>query len=239
MARLVARLTQDPLRRPRDVHVPVHDGDATVLGPRRLGAEVECWNAGVVGYSSRQELDYYRAHCADLNADHVVLTFHLNDYETTPVTFIEGDRMVAVYGEHGSRNPNAWLYQHSYLYRFYWTRSARTTPAELEESLAREIEAALAGLQSLSAERGARFTVLVFPWVSPPGTWTAAMSEQHRATRRMLETLGIAHYDLTETLERALAAGIEVREDPGDNQHPSAEFGRWIARDLLERGFRP
>ena len=204
-----------------------------------FGAEVECWNAGVVGYSTRQEFDYYRRECADLAADHVVLTFHLNDYETTPVTFLEGDRMVAVYGQRGSRNPNAWLYQHSYLYRFYWTRSARATSAELEQSLAREIEDALRGLQSLTAERSARFTVLLFPWASPPGQWSESMSGQLVATRRLLETLGIDHYDLVETLEGALAAGIDVQEEPGDLQHPSAEFGRWIARDLVERGFRP
>ncbi len=204
-----------------------------------LGPAVECWNAGVIGYSSRQELDYYRLHCADLHADHVVLTFHLNDYETTPVTFVDGDRMVAVYGRLGSRHPNGWLLRHSYLYRLYWTRSLRSAAPDRPEDLEREVADALRGIQALAAERGAELTLFVLPWLEPPGAWSDDMRAGHARTLRLLEALGIRHLDFLATLERAVADGVDVQETPGDLQHPSAEFGKRLARAALDQGFRP
>jgi hypothetical protein len=90
---------------------------------RELGEDYEYWNAGVVGYGSQQELGYYRDYLGGIASDHVILTFHLNDYETTPITFMDGDQFIAVYGRLGTARPNAWLLKNSFLYRFYWSHS--------------------------------------------------------------------------------------------------------------------
>ena len=63
---------------------------------QELGAACEYWNAGVEGYSTLQELEYYRRYLAGIQADHVVLVFHLNDFVTTPVTLRDGERIISV-----------------------------------------------------------------------------------------------------------------------------------------------
>jgi hypothetical protein len=204
-----------------------------------LGAQVECWNAGVVGYSSRQELDYYRRYCGELKADHVILTFHMNDFETTPVTFLDGDRMVAVYGRLGSSQPNSWLLKHSYLYRFAWSKSLEASLEERTVDLQREVEDALRGLKALVAERGAELTVLVLPWLAPPERWTESMVRRHEDSCRLFEELGVPYHAFLETLSSALAEGLTLDQIAEDIQHPTAEFGRRMARELLERGFVP
>jgi hypothetical protein len=53
--------------------------------------EYEYWNAGVESFNTVQEVEYYRRFNRAIQPDHVILTFHLNDFETTPVWFREAD----------------------------------------------------------------------------------------------------------------------------------------------------
>jgi hypothetical protein len=205
----------------------------------QLGEGLEYWNAGIVGYASQQELGYYRDYLGGIAADHVILTFHLNDFETTPITFMDGENMVAVYGRLGSERPSAWLLQNSYVYRFYWTKRMGRTEVSRTISIEHEVEAALRGFQELTRERGAELTVLVLPWLLPRDQWNAPKVKNHEEVLAMLERLGIRHYTFLDTLDAALAEGLQVQEPPGDPQHPSLEFGRRMARDLLARGFVP
>ena len=52
-------------------------------------AGIEYWNAGVESFNTIQEVAFYRRYNARLNPDHVILIFHLNDFETTPVAFLD------------------------------------------------------------------------------------------------------------------------------------------------------
>ncbi len=203
-----------------------------------LGERVELWNAGVIGYASAQELEYYRRYLEGIRPDHVVLSFHLNDFETTPVTFLDGERFVAVYTG-GSARPSPWLLRHSFLYRWLWIRRLRSTAGDRALEIEQEVRAALRGLRDLVQERGAEFTVLVLPWFLPFDRWSEVQRAHHEETVRTLDALGVRHFEFLDALARALAEGVEVQETRGDVQHPSAEFARRMAADLLARGFRP
>ena len=55
----------------------------------------EYWNAGVRGFNTHQELIFYKRYNKRIRPDHVILTFHLNDFTTTPVVFLnKEDRLV-------------------------------------------------------------------------------------------------------------------------------------------------
>jgi len=169
----------------------------------------------------------------------VVLSFHLNDYETTPITFMDGDQFVAVYGRLGSTPPSPWFLLHSYLYRYLWSVRLAATHVERSRAIEQEVEQSLGELQALVRERGAEFSVLVLPWFLPEPQWSEELRRHQRETVQLLERLGVRHYEFLDTLERAVADGITIQETPGDVQHPSGEFGQRMAADLLARGFRP
>lgn len=205
----------------------------------RLGDGYEYWNAGVFGYATEQELLYYRKYLEGIQADHVVLIFHLNDYEVTPVVFPVGDELVAVHSRIGHSRPSPFLMRHSYLYRFVWAWASRRTANARNDSIETDVERNLTELRDLVHARGADFTVLVLPWLLPGREWPAPKPRHHELTRELLTRLGIRHYDFRATLERAVADGIVFQESPGDPQHPSDAFAARMADDLLAAGFRP
>jgi len=205
----------------------------------RLGEDYEYWNAGVPGYATEQELLYYRDYLPTIAADHVLLTFHLNDYETTPVVFESGGEFVAVHAKVGDTTPSAWWMRNSFLFRYAWTRLVRLTSAARPAAIEAEVARDLAALRDLVRARGADFTVLVLPWIQDPAQWPDPKPRHHALTLRVLEELGIPHFDFRATLERALAAGVPVHEMKDDPQHPSLELARRMVDDLVGAGFHP
>jgi hypothetical protein len=204
-----------------------------------LGDGYEYWNAGVVGYSTPQELGYYRDHLEGIRADHVILTFHLNDYEVTPVVFELDGEYVSVHSRIGHTYPNPWLLEHSFLYRFGWSWIASRSGGELGVAIEQEVHAGLRDLRDLVRAREADFTVLVLPWLLDRSRWQAPKPRHHELTVQTLAELGIRHYAFLETLDRAGAEGVSIHEARADPQHPSLEFAREMAKDLLAQGFRP
>ena len=61
----------------------------------------------------------------------------------------------------------------------------------------------------------------------------------HAEVVALLEREQIRHYTFLEELAAALAEGEPVQERPRDPQHPSAAFGRRMAKSMLARGFLP
>lgn len=205
----------------------------------QLGEDYEYWNAGIPGYATEQELLYYRDYLGDIAADHVLLTFHLNDYETTPVVFEKDGEFVAVHAKIGDSYPSAWWMRNSFLYRYGWTTATRWTSASRPAAIEAEIERDLAALRDLVRARGAELTVLVLPWIQAPKDWPAPKPHQHELTLRVLERLGIRHFSFVATLARALAEGVPIHEQGTDPQHPSLELARLMAADVLATGFKP
>jgi hypothetical protein len=83
-------------------------------------ATAEYWNAGVESFNTVQEVAFYRKYNAAIHPDHVIVTFHLNDYETTPIAFRdEAGRLVVYALNQPSREVQPWLFQNSSLYRLW------------------------------------------------------------------------------------------------------------------------
>ena len=202
---------------------------------RRYGpADFEYWNAGVESFNTVQEVAYYRRFCAELQPDHVVLTFHLNDFETTPVAFRAADGSIAVYAPNfpvGELNPV--LYRHSYLYRLALgvvKRGNRHVDSVIDET-----EAALIELRDALRASGTRLTVLVFPFLEPWDDWSRGNQHAHQLILNMLERYDIAYVDLLEPVQEAIRAGVCVQEHKGDTWHPSQALATRLAAYLQER----
>ncbi len=191
-------------------------------------ADYEYWNAGVESYNTVQEVGYYRKFNAALEPDHVILTFHINDFETTPIAYFDGDDFV-VYAPHvPARKIWPWLYRHSYLYRRV-LGSLLARGIVHGAGIVEEVRRDLVGLSAELERAGIRFTVLVLPLLKPLDQW----QEDERAARvQILEILteaGIRHIDLLPALQEAFTRGIEVQQIQGDPWHPNAAVAALFA----------
>jgi hypothetical protein len=192
----------------------------------------EYWNAGVESFNTVQEVKYYRQFNRPIHADHVILTFHLNDFETTPVAFRDADGSLVVFAPNWPvQRLNLWLFQHSYTYR-YWLGLVTPKKTARTEIIA-EVRASLADLERMVTVDGARLTVLVLPILQPVSDWKPEYREYRHLILDILGSLGIRSFDLLEPLNEALTHGVVVAE-PGDRLfwHPSREAAAYFARHL-------
>lgn len=198
-------------------------------------AAAEYWNAGVESFNTVQEVAFYQKYNAAIEPDHVIVTFHLNDYETTPIAFRDDSGRLVVYAlNQPAQQVQPWLFQHSYLYRLWLGQMRRD--GEDFRAVVRETESALLELRDELAARDARFSVIVLPLLQRPQKWR----EQHVGARKrilaFLETEGIVHFDLFPVLEQAYADGIKVQEASGDTWHPNAAIAERFAVYLRDAG---
>jgi hypothetical protein len=194
--------------------------------------QYEYWNAGVESFNTVQEVEYYRRFNQLIHPDHVILTFHLNDFETTPVAFRDTDGTLVVFAPNWPvQRLNLWLWQHSYTYR-YWL-GLMTPKKTARTDIIAEVRASLADLERMITVHGARFTVLVLPILQPVSDWKPEYHEYRRLILDILASLRIRSFDLLEPLHAALADGAVVAET-GDNLfwHPSREAAAYFARYL-------
>ena len=192
----------------------------------------EYWNAGVESFNTVQEVAYYKRFNRPIDPDHVILTFHLNDFETTPVAFREADGTLVVYAPNRPiQRLNPWLFQHSYTYR-YWLGLLSSRKAA-RSAIIEEVRASLAELQRVVAADHARLTVLGLPILRPLNDWKPEYREYRRLILQMLTSLPIRHFDLILPLNKALADGVIVTET-GDDLfwHPSPEVAAYFAKYL-------
>ncbi|MFT5291131.1 MAG: hypothetical protein ACI8QS_002304 [Planctomycetota bacterium] len=214
---------------------------AIVTGLKQVWGEagIEYWNAGVEGYALHQTDLYHSRFLTGLDADHVLFTFHLNDFTATPVAFLDGDRLVVHQTELSSAKTNRWLFERSHLYRLWLSRKL-TPGAENslvpQPDLVQEAEESLVALRDRVEAGGARFSVLLLPWLSPTGEWPERAEVARREALAILERHAIETFDLLRPLEEALTAGEVVRERPRDPEHPSSIFGLRCARALAAMG---
>jgi len=197
----------------------------------------EYWNAGVESFNSVQEVLWYERYNAAVAPDHVILTFHLNDFGSTPIVFRDEAGRLMLHATGGTgRALVPFLYRHSHLYRVLVSRLAGGT--RWERSV-RETRAALERLRDRLRRDHVAFTFVVHPVVRPPGGWSRGERVAYDEALRLAGELGLRSFDLRPALESAIAAGLPLEEEPGDAWHPSAEtaahFARWLhARGLLD-----
>lgn len=193
------------------------------------------WNAGVESFNTVQEVRYYLRYNRALRPDQVVLTFHLNDFETTPVAFVGGDGRLNVYAPAWPlRRPNRWLFEHSLAYRA-WLGLTNPGPRD-RSSVVREVTDSLRTLRDTVGADGGRLSVVVLPLLKPLDQWSAEELGRRSAIASILRDLGIRGFDLVPPLEDALARNREVTESPDDVWHPNDAMAAGFAAFLHDRG---
>lgn len=217
-------------------------GDSVTARGRIVGALArraprpgrEWWIAGVESYDLTQTLAYFRRYLGGIAPDRVVLTFHVNDFQTTPVSFVDAD---------GERHTFAPPPPRSHLWPFGWRHfavwRAALLPFAAELDASRKESAprdALAGIATLCRERGADLHVLVLPPLQDPATWPTDLRRWHALAVRYCDELDLAYTDLAVPLVTALVAGIDPQEIPGDWAHPSQPLADLIADHLIATG---
>ena len=217
-------------------------GDSVVFRGRVIAAlravygdeRYEFWNGGVSAYNTAQEVEYFRRFSGRSRPHEVVLLFHLNDFQSTPIAFEDAQGRLQVIAP--SRHPSRivpWLFRWSHLYRYYV--DASRTPDESDAEA--DIRAHLVELRDLCASRELPLTVLVLPHLAPLPEWTDVHHRRHAWILATLRELEIRHFPLLEPMQRALADGRAIQETPGDHDHPNDEVSGYFARHLEEQGF--
>jgi hypothetical protein len=207
---------------------------------RLFGEEkFEYWNAGVESFNTVQEVNYYKKYNCSINPDHVILTFHLNDFETTPISFYQDDRIV-VYAPNMSMDYiNPWLFKNSDVYRLI-SGLRLNRGKDGRETIIREVHASLADLRDVLSADNIKLTVLILPYLTPPAKWSPDQRQGRQRIIDILEILDIKYFDLFDILEQATRGKVNVQQIKGDIWHPSDEisvmFGKYL---YAERIFQP
>lgn len=190
-------------------------------------AKYEYWNAGVESFNTRQELVLYRRHNIAIKPDHVILTFHNNDFRATPLVVREKGQF-KVYDPGMSLNP--WLFERSYLYRWAWPRT------DDRQGRARQVLESLAEFKALLAQQKVRFSIVLVPMFKPESTWDKSEKWSRQQSQEYFRQLGLPYFDMLPIMEAALQEAKEVTETPGDFFHPNDFIAQQFARELHGKG---
>lgn len=209
-----------------------------VLSQSCQASPVEFWNAGVEGFNTGQEVEYYLRWNHRLEPDHVSLVFHNNDFVATPVVFRNAD------GELDVANPQAYLSKtdvalagRSHLYRHYLGARISRMLEDDPITSATETRAALAKLKTELETQGIGFDVILIPVFKPPAEWTEYEKRSRALSLEIFDELQIPVHDLIRPLKLANRKGLELTESPGDIWHPSDPLARRMARYLIRKGY--
>jgi len=204
----------------------------------RLGAGFECWNAGVEAYNTVQEVMLLERRNLAIKPDHVVLTFHINDYLASPTAFVDADGALVVcsFGHEPFRVDRE-MFSRWHLFRLLtWPWRARLGSVPDRDEHRQQIDDSLARLKELSQEHGFALTVLIHPMLTHRPRWKAKEIDSHKWVRRTLRRQGIQEVDLWPVMVHAVEAGVDMndlREKPNDTSHPSARMGELIADEVI------
>lgn len=201
---------------------------------RRYGDErFEYWNAGVDSFNTVQEVEFFNRYNAPLEPDHVVLTFHNNDFETTPVVFLDDDGKMVLYSPYlPRRSMNGWLFRNTLSYRALLGLLVESRGRSLRADIVSETRRALKELSNTLADRGIDFTVVILPILEPVEHWRPEQHENHATAVALMEELDLQYYDLLEPMQQAMEDGVNPREGGEDNWHPSQEIAEYFADHL-------
>jgi hypothetical protein len=197
------------------------------------GEKYEYWNAGVESFNTVQETAFYEKFNYKIKPDQVILSFHPNDFETTPIAFYDQDRRLVVYAP---RQPlqeiSPWLYKNSFLYRIFLR--FRECQHKDQEKIVREVQKSLVELKNQLGRDKISFTVLMLPLIKPYSQWSQDEKARRQTTIRILQEEHIRYFDLSMVLEDAWHQGLVLKEEPRDDWHPNDRAGAILAAYLAE-----
>lgn len=195
----------------------------------------EYWNAGVESFNTVQEVKYYKKYNSQIKPDLVVLTFHNNDFETTPIAFADGSHKIYLYAPNKPlQNLNPWLLKNSHLYRLIV--GAALAKKKERESIADEIRQSLVELRDILYRDNIALTVLIHPVLKPSHDWSSEEVYSRTKIISLLDELGIRYFDLYPISEKAMKENVHVQEGEGDILHPSSELSALFAQYLFKNG---
>lgn len=190
----------------------------------------EYWNAGVESFNIEQELIFYRRVNRQLKPDQVILTFHNNDFQETPLVVQRDGKLEILFLAKDGTQVDSWWFNHSYLYR--WMISIELGGMDRERRKQSTRQALLDWQQILQQDRS-EFSVILLPILKPLDQWSEIELWSRKTALELLSELKIRHFDLLPSLERALAARVNVQETPDDTWHPSSRVATYFAEDLF------
>ena len=207
------------------------------LAPAAAEGRVELWNAGVDAFGTAQAAAYLDRLMPAVRPDVVVLTFHLNDLETTPTVFLDDKGDLVQFFPGNPRHLSRFLLANSGLYRQWVKRTAELAdPANLDQ----EIEAALRRMERTCRDSGARLMVAILPFLAAPGDYDQDFERYtealHLRAQMRIRAAGIEPCDWRPALAQSLALGETVQAVPGDVMHPHPEVAARLAQALLDCG---
>lgn len=192
----------------------------------------EFWNAGVESFNTMQELVFYRRINSKLKPDQVILTFHNNDFQDTPLVFRENGELQIHFMRRDGSHINPWLFSHSYLYRWLTGLSLGNLDRARQRAAVKE---ALVGFQQTTSQQQVGFSVILLPILKPYSQWTNKEKWSRQNALELLQELGITTYDLFPDMEAALSEGVTLPEAPGDSWHPGVAAAEHFARYLASK----
>lgn len=199
----------------------------------------EYWNAGVEGFNTEQEVFVYFEYNAKIEPDHVILFFHYNDFDATPVVFLNKNNEMVFYAFGMPKfTANLWLIKNSYLYRILnsaYSRILYKQAANLNNSKAKEIKKSLKTLQGALKAKNIRFTVVVLPVLDTYDKWTAFEKSLILKINEMLSELSIEYIDLLPVINDAANKFELFEQSLLDRQHPNDELSKRIAKFLFDK----
>ncbi|MBX3169254.1 MAG: hypothetical protein KF760_17745 [Candidatus Eremiobacteraeota bacterium] len=194
--------------------------------------DYEYWNAGVESFNTMQELVFYRRVNSQLKPDQVILTFHNNDFQDTPLVFRENGELQIHFMRRDGQHINAWLFSHSYLYRWLTGLSLGNLDRARQRAAVKE---ALAGFRQITSQQKVPFSVILLPILKPYEQWTNKEKWSRQNALELLKEEGITTYDLFPDMEAALKEGVDLPESPGDSWHPGVAAAEHFARYLVRQ----
>jgi hypothetical protein len=195
----------------------------------------EYWNAGVESYDTVQEFYYYIHYNHSIHPDHVILTFVLNDFQTTPIVFRTQEGQVVVHAPERPIKPiNGWLFKKSYIYR-YILGYVITKDSTSHAAISNEMRLCLKRLRDILEPDGIKLTVLISPILRSPDQWPRQYQQDYMEIRTILSELNISYFDLTVPMMKAIADGVRVEGEPIDRWHPNSTVARYFADYLYEK----
>jgi len=189
---------------------------------------------GVESFNTVQEVNFYKKYNRGIDPDHVILTFHLNDFETTPVAFYHKGNLVFYAPNARSTKISRWLFQHSYIYG-QLLELIVVNKAHSKETIAQEVHDSLMEIKTILAADDKDFTVLIMPYLKPYEKWSPDEKKNRDRITGILKKLEIQYFDLFDILNEAIRDGVNIREAKYDFWHPNEEISILFAQYLYEK----
>jgi lysophospholipase L1-like esterase len=193
----------------------------------------EYWNAGVESFNVEQELIFYRRVNRKLKPDQVILTFHNNDFQETPLVYRKNGQLEVLFLRKDRAQINPWWFNHSYLYRWLTGINLGRLDRDRRSQAMRE---ALRGWQQQMAQDKADFAVILLPILKPVKEWSSREVWSRETALELLQEQKILYFDLLPDMEKALQEGLNLQESPDDSWHPSPAAAAHFARYLWDQG---